>query len=101
MSHPPCQWLPLAAAPPTRPARRGSPVDTPRSQAERGAAQSGQAAQDGIEEGQQWCPGAPSGKMVAAGAVGNMVACTRYAERPDGREPLISDRSVTTTSQAT
>jgi hypothetical protein len=61
-------FLPLAAAPPTRPARRGSPVDAPQSQAERGAAQSGHAAQDGREEGQQGCPGAPSGKIAAAGA---------------------------------
>jgi hypothetical protein len=49
-------------------AQRGSPVDAPRSQVERGAAQSGHAAQDGREEGQQGCPGAPSGKIAAAGA---------------------------------
>ena len=49
----PRQRLPRAAAPPTRPARRGSPVDASRRQAERGAAPSGQAAQDGREEGQQ------------------------------------------------
>ena len=67
----PCQRLPLAAAPPTRPARRGSPVDAPRSQAERGAAPSGQAAQDGREAGQQGGPGAPaSEKTAAAGGYG-------------------------------
>jgi hypothetical protein len=69
----PCQRLPRAAAPPTCPARRGSPVDAPRSQADRGAAQSGHTAQDGREEGQQGCPGAPAGKTAAAGVDANTV----------------------------
>jgi hypothetical protein len=69
----PCQRLPLAAAPPTRPARRARPVDAPRSWVERGAAQSGHAAQDGREEGQQGCPGAPVGKTAAAGVDPNTV----------------------------
>ena len=44
----PRQRPPLASAPPARPARRGSPAGAPRSQAERGAAQPGQAAQDAV-----------------------------------------------------
>jgi hypothetical protein len=44
----PRQRPPLAVTPLARPARHGSSAGVPRSQAQRGAAQSGHAAQDGM-----------------------------------------------------